>query len=90
MPPFRSGDVRSVLELLRTWRLPTGFRGGQPLDVDQVVTLVMSVGRLALERPNLSELDLNPVIVTDEGPVCVDVKARERSPGEIARTTSGP
>ena len=76
MPPFAAGDVRAALQSLRTWRLLTGFRGGKPLDVDPVIDLVMSVGRLALERPELRELDLNPVILTDEGPVCVDVKAR--------------
>jgi hypothetical protein len=42
----------------------------------------MGVGRLALERPEVIELDLNPVILTaDHGPVCVDSKVRVRVDG---------
>jgi acyl-CoA synthetase (NDP forming) len=74
MPPLARSDVRSALEGLRTWPLLTGFRGGQVLDVDATVDLVMAVGRLALERPDVREVDLNPVIITAAGPVCVDAK----------------
>ena len=41
-----------------------------------LVALVRSVARLAVDRPDLAELDLNPVVCTATGPVAVDVKAR--------------
>jgi acyl-CoA synthetase (NDP forming)/RimJ/RimL family protein N-acetyltransferase len=81
MPPLAVGDVRSALKGLRTWPLLNGFRGSQVLDIDATVGLVMAVGRLALERPDVREIDLNPVIVTSAGPVCVDAKIRVRGPG---------
>ncbi|MDQ6686468.1 MAG: GNAT family N-acetyltransferase [Actinomycetota bacterium] len=79
MPPLTADDVQSALRSLRTWPLLIGFRGSKPLDVQAVVDLVLAVGRLAVERPDLIELDLNPVIVTDDGPLCVDVKIRAGS-----------
>lgn len=86
MPPLGRHDVRTALESLRTWPLLNGFRGSRRLDGEAVVDLVLAVGRLALERPDLVELDLNPVVVTEEGPVCVDAKIRIRRPAD----TSGP
>jgi len=74
MPPVGLADVRSALESLRTWPLLTGFRGTAPLDGEALVELVRAVAELALDRPDIVELDLNPVIVTETGPVCADAK----------------
>ncbi|HET7357269.1 MAG TPA: GNAT family N-acetyltransferase [Nocardioidaceae bacterium] len=82
MPPVGPADVRTALQSLRTWPLLTGFRGSPPLDGDAVVELVRSVAELALDRPDVLELDLNPVIVTQTGPFCVDAKVRVRSAEE--------
>ncbi|QWZ09655.1 acetate--CoA ligase family protein [Nocardioides panacis] len=78
MPPLDRADVAAALASLRTWPLVTGFRGGRALDVDAVVELVLRLGRWVLEHPEVEELDLNPVMVTDDGPVCVDAKVRAR------------
>ena len=43
-----------------------------------MVELVVGLGRWALEHPEVEELDLNPVMVTGDGPLCVDAKARVR------------
>jgi len=76
MPPLGPDDVREALASLRTWPLVTGFRGAEPLDAEAVVQLVVRLGRLVLDHPEIEEMDLNPVIVTPEGPVCVDAKVR--------------
>jgi acyl-CoA synthetase (NDP forming) len=88
MPPLAADDVLSALRGLSTWPLLTGGRDGQVLDVDAVVDLVLSVGRLALERPDVREVELNPVVVTATGPVCTDAKARVSgsSAGQSHRT----
>ena len=76
MPPLDDRDARVALGSLRTWPLLSGFRGGRPLDSEAVVALVVALGRLALDRPDIRELDLTPVVVTTSGPVCVDAKIR--------------
>ena len=76
MPPLDPDDVRAALRSLRTWPLLTGFRGSPAVDTEAVVSLVVSLGALALERSDVEELDLNPVVVTASGPVCVDAKIR--------------
>jgi acyl-CoA synthetase (NDP forming) len=80
MTPLRRSEIRDALRSLRTWPLLDGFRGAERVDVDAVVDLVERVGRLAAEHPEVAELDLNPVVCTPTGPVCVDVKVRVPRP----------
>jgi acyl-CoA synthetase (NDP forming) len=88
MPPLRRNDVRDALRSLHTWPLLNGFRGATPVDPEALIDLILSVGRLAESDPALAELDLNPVVCTAAGPVCVDVKARRS--GSCGQEVLGP
>jgi acyl-CoA synthetase (NDP forming)/GNAT superfamily N-acetyltransferase len=76
LAPVGATDVRRALRSLRTWPLLAGFRGASPVDVEALVELVVAVGSLATEVPELAELDLNPVLVMADGVALVDVKIR--------------
>lgn len=76
MPPLDAIEVRAALSRLRTWPLLTGFRGSAPADIDALVALVVRLGDLALACPEVREIDLNPVMVTEDGACCVDAKIR--------------
>ncbi len=76
VPPVSRRDAARVVRSLRLWPLLDGYRGAARADVEGLEALVVSLGRLALEVPELAELDLNPVIVRPDGCVLVDVKAR--------------
>jgi hypothetical protein len=80
VPPLTPVDVTRALQSLRLWPLLTGFRGSPPLDVDGLVQLVVAVGDLAMDVPEVAELDLNPVIVSPTAAVCVDTKIRLAQP----------
>jgi acyl-CoA synthetase (NDP forming) len=80
LPPITPAAAMSALRSLKTWPLLTGYRGSEPRDTARVAELVCQVGRLAVDWPQLQELDLNPVIVTGDGPVCVDVKLNWSGP----------
>ncbi|HEY7043404.1 MAG TPA: GNAT family N-acetyltransferase [Nocardioidaceae bacterium] len=84
LPPFSSHEALVALQALRTWPLLTGFRGAQQYDVDGLARALQQIGQLAIDWPQVAELDLNPVIVTASGPVCVDAKVRwSPEPGAI-------
>ena len=76
LTPLSSTDAAAALRSLRIWPLLAGYRGQVAADVDSLQELVVSVGRLAEEVPELVELDLNPVLVGPGGVALVDVKAR--------------
>jgi len=76
LPPIQEGDVRRALRGLRCWPLLEGFRGAPRADVDALVELVLAMGRLVQDVPEVAELDLNPVVVSANGCSLVDVKLR--------------
>ena len=76
LPPVHEADVRRALRGLRCWPLLEGFRGAPRADVDALVELVLAVGRLVRDVPEVAELDLNPVVVSANGCSLVDVKLR--------------
>jgi acyl-CoA synthetase (NDP forming) len=76
MAPVTRADAAHALRSLRIWPLLSGYRGQPPAEVESLLDLVVSVGSLAREVPELAELDLNPVLVGASGCVLVDVKAR--------------
>lgn len=71
-PDLAPAEIVTELLSLKAGRLLTGARGGPPVDLDAVAALVAAVGDLVLADPQISEVDLNPVIVTASGPVVAD------------------
>lgn len=66
-------DVERMLAQTMAGRVIDGFRG-PALDREAVINLAMSVSRLMAERPEINELDLNPVILYPEGYSIVDAR----------------
>ncbi len=76
LPPLSRADAGRALRSLRTWPLLDGFRGTPRVDVAGLETLILSLGALASDVPEVAELDLNPVLVGVDGCALVDVKVR--------------
>ena len=72
LAPVPRAEADAMLEALRGAPLLDGFRGQPAVDRDAVCDLIVAVGRLAAARPEIVELDLNPVIATQEGATIVD------------------
>ncbi len=79
-------DVERMLSRTLAGRILDGFRG-PPLDRAAVIDLAMKVSRFMVERPEIHELDLNPVIVYEEGFALVDARVIRGDPVEIPRLT---
>jgi acyl-CoA synthetase (NDP forming) len=76
LPPFTQTDAARAIRSLRIWPLLDGYRGAEPIDTDDLEQMVVALGELALDVPEIAELDLNPVMCTPTGTVLVDVKVR--------------
>jgi acetyl coenzyme A synthetase (ADP forming)-like protein len=76
--PMTDMDAYEVVRSLRGSPLLFGYRGQPAVDVPALEDLLLRVARLADEIPEVSEMDLNPVIVSVNGAVAVDVKIRIR------------
>ncbi|MEV5674331.1 MULTISPECIES: acetate--CoA ligase family protein [unclassified Streptomyces] len=76
VPPFGEDQARDMLGELRGRALLEGVRGGLPVDVDALVEVVLRVQRMALELgDDLTELDINPLVVLGRGQGAVALDA---------------
>ncbi|WP_169799204.1 bifunctional acetate--CoA ligase family protein/GNAT family N-acetyltransferase [Nocardioides jensenii] len=80
LPPVTTGDAARALKSLRIWPMLNGFRGGLPADVAALETVIVRLGQLAEDVPQVAEIDLNPVLAGPNGCALVDVKVRLATP----------
>ncbi len=76
LPPVTRNDALRAVRSLRIWPLLEGYRGSPPADVDGLVDLLVELGALAEDVPQVADVDLNPVMVGPESCAVVDVKVR--------------
>lgn len=81
--PLTDADADELVRSVRAAPLLLGHRGQPPADLAALEDLLMRVATLADTVPELSELDLNPVIVRSDGLSVVDAKVhlKEAPPG---------
>jgi acyl-CoA synthetase (NDP forming) len=72
LAPVGHDEALAMLDTLRGVRLLDGVRGGPAVDRAAIASIVVAVGRLGVERPDISEIDLNPVIAGPAGAIAVD------------------
>jgi acyl-CoA synthetase (NDP forming) len=72
--PVDQIDAVEMIKEIKGYKLLTGFRGGQGVDIRAIEDLILSVSDFIQANPQVKELDLNPVIVYPEGAVAVDAR----------------
>jgi acetate---CoA ligase (ADP-forming) len=72
--PVSQEEAYMMLQDLKAWKLLLGMRGKPQSDIDALAETVEKVSRLMLECPQIQELDLNPVLVSDKGVLIADAK----------------
>ena len=82
LPPFTERDATRAIRSLRIWPLLDGYRGSPRTDIEGLADLLVTLGQLSIDVPEIAELDFNPVMCTASDVVLVDVKVRleEASP----------
>jgi acyl-CoA synthetase (NDP forming)/GNAT superfamily N-acetyltransferase len=83
LPPVTRADVGGALRGLRLWPLLEGYRGSARVDVEALQSVLVGVCQLVVDVPQVSDLDLNPLLVAPDGVHCVDVKLRLRASGAL-------
>ena len=76
LPPFTRADVLDALSTLRVAPLLGGVRGEPAMDLTAFADAVVAVGQLMLgkDQPIVS-LDINPVVIGNDGTGCVALDA---------------
>jgi acyl-CoA synthetase (NDP forming) len=65
-------QIREALGKLRSAKLLAGVRGAPPSDVDAVIKVVLAIGRIMQTMPEITEIDVNPLMVHGKGATALD------------------
>jgi acyl-CoA synthetase (NDP forming) len=74
--PLTDVDVEELVLEGKAGRLVAGYRGTPRADTSALVDALHRLSRLAVDLPEVAELDLNPVIALPDRCVAVDARIR--------------
>ncbi|MFC2968829.1 acetate--CoA ligase family protein [Acidimangrovimonas pyrenivorans] len=75
--PVAAEEIEAALRRLRLWPLLDGYRGRPKADVATAVEVVLALQALMAARPEIEEIEINPLILCRDGTVAVDALIRE-------------
>jgi acetyltransferase len=65
--PFSRIEAQAMMREIRASALLDGVRGEPPVDQERLVDVLLRIGQLVLDFPEISELDINPFVVYERG-----------------------
>ena len=71
-----SEEIDEQINETKVSKLLKGYRGEAPGDIDEVKNTIKRVAKLTLDFDDISELDINPVFVYEEGSSALDIKIK--------------
>ncbi len=74
--PITDRDAKEMIRSIKGYRLLQGYRGHPSADIEAIEDVLLRVSRLVEEIPEITELDLNPVMALPPGQSCLIVDAR--------------
>lgn len=75
LAPVARDEAFAMMKEVRGYPLLTGYRGGHPKDLDAIAEIIIKVSEAMMELDEIKELEINPLIVFEEGSLAVDGKA---------------
>ena len=76
LAPLTAADAEEMIGEVRSARLLTGLRGAPAADRAALVDAIVHVGQLAADHPEITELDINPLLALPAGQGVIAVDAR--------------
>lgn len=74
LAPTTTDEALSMIDGIQAAEILRGVRGSDPVDRDALAAVITALGQLVADFPQLSEVDLNPVLATATGATAVDVR----------------
>jgi len=74
LAPINEIDAREMVKEIKAYKILEGARGKPPSDREAIVDILLKTSRMLVECPEISELDMNPVLVYEEGTKIVDAR----------------
>ncbi len=78
LPPLNMNLARALIAETRIYRLLKGYRDRPPAALDAVAIALINVAQLAIDLPEVAEVDINPLLADPEGIVALDARIKVR------------
>ncbi|MGC9323217.1 MAG: acetate--CoA ligase family protein [Desulfomonilia bacterium] len=82
LAPLTPSDALEMIDDLRTQKLIGSFRNMPPVNRELIADILVSLAWLALDFPEVKEIDLNPILVVGRRPVVADALMIREMNGE--------
>ncbi len=73
-PPLNERLASQMLESLKIYPLLKGYRGSPAKNIDGLIQILIRLSYLAADYPEITELDINPLLVTTTEVVALDAR----------------
>jgi acetyltransferase len=74
LAPISLAQAHDLLSTLKGFPLLQGYRGEPPIALPELAAALVNLSWLAIQEPELQELDINPLIATPAGCWAVDAR----------------
>jgi acetyltransferase len=74
LPPLNLLLARRLMERTRIYRILQGYRNIPPANLDELAGILVRLSQLVTDFPEIVELDINPLLISDGRPICVDAR----------------
>jgi acetate---CoA ligase (ADP-forming) len=85
LAPVDAVQAETLIRSLRGGAILEGARGRAALDVPAAAEAVAALSQLAASRPDLAEIEINPLLVTPSGALALDARVLSGENGADAR-----
>jgi acetyltransferase len=84
VPPLTDLEAHDMIRQIRGYNLLRGVRGEAPVDFDSLAEILQRFSQLAEDRPEVAEIEINPLLVFPRAADfrAVDARVRLREKGE--------
>ncbi len=67
-------QIKKMIKKTKAYSLLKGYRGNKKSNLNTLISIITQIAQLALDFPEIKEIDLNPIIVYPNEAIAVDVK----------------
>jgi len=67
LAPITEEECCAMIESTKSYRLLTGVRGEEPVDIHAIVVSIQRMSQLVMDFPKIEEIDINPLLVGSKG-----------------------
>lgn len=76
LPPLNMNLAYELMRQTRVFKLLQGYRDRPPAALDEIALTLIKLSQLIADLPEVTELDINPLLADDEGVIALDARIK--------------